>query len=237
MGQLDAFDFQNEFTAKQTAALIGGIDPGPTGSTGEIFMFHKVEPIFKRMARDYHEAWGYWHARSDGNFQFNESAKLPNDAIQSVEMVRHQNNIGEHGISENYAEYFDRWIGHGTSQDGEFSAFEKQTFSRTEISRWLSAIGLKSVYPFDLSQPQAIETPSGRWPWGNHHTELLGHLDAAAREFWGKYDPANVKATAPKNETVINWLVTERNVSETVATSMATMLRPDGLKTGPRKGK
>jgi hypothetical protein len=64
---------------------------------------------------------------------------------------------------------------------------------------------------------------------------LLGHLDAAAREFWSKYDPANAKNTAPKNETVISWLVDQHNVSTTVATSIATILRADGLKTGPKK--
>ena len=81
-----------------------------------------------------------------------------------------------------------------------------------------------------------ISTSSaGPWPWGAHHTELLGHLDAAAQKFWVHYDPANAKATAPKNETVVNWLETERRVSHTVAVAMATILRIDGLPTGPRK--
>jgi hypothetical protein len=76
---------------------------------------------------------------------------------------------------------------------------------------------------------------AGPWPWGAHHTELLGHLDAAAQKFWVHYDPANAKATAPKNDTVVNWLETERRVSHTVAVAMATILRIDGLPTGPRK--
>ena len=92
-------------------------------------------------------------------------------------------------------------------------------------------------------QPQEkIESAStSPWPWGNHHTELLGHLEAAALEFWVNYDPQNTKATAPKNETVIAWLMARkvpsknRKVSNQMATAIATLLRPDDLPTGPRK--
>ena len=89
--------------------------------------------------------------------------------------------------------------------------------------------------------PSDVLDPPGRWSWGNHHTELLGHLEAAAREFWGGYNPHNAKATAPKNETVIAWLEARdvpgqrKKVSKQMAESIATMLRPDGLPTGPRK--
>jgi hypothetical protein len=119
--------------------------------------------------------------------------------------------------------------------DDSRSGFDIQRFSRCEISRWLIALDVKSAYVF--GGPQALD-PEGQdasWPWGNHHTELLGHLDAAARMFWVNYDPEKPKATAPKAKTIVNWLVNERGVSKTVATSMATMLRPSGLKTGPRK--
>lgn len=102
---------------------------------------------------------------------------------------------------------------------------------RDEVVRYLKDQNLRSDYQFDLTQPSNI---SG-WPWGSHHTVLLGHLDAAAREFWTKYDPAKAKNTAPKNETVISWLVDQHNVSTSVATSIATILRADGLKTGPKK--
>ena len=53
------------------------------------------------------------------------------------------------------------------------SDFDLQNFSRTELSRWLIAIGMKSVYQFDRSQIESRQAPSGRWPWGDHHTELL----------------------------------------------------------------
>ena len=123
----------------------------------------------------------------------------------------------------------------------------KLLFDRSELHRWFKAKGTGFRPNFEFlseqkaAKPGAVAIPIndstaavGPWPWGSHHTELLGHLEAAAKMFWVRYDPANPKATAPKNETVINWLKTERNVSQTVAISMATMLRPDGLKTGPR---
>ena len=73
-----------------------------------------------------------------------------------------------------------------------------------------------------------------RWPWGLHHTESLGHLDAAARKWWVLYDPSDL-TTAPTNEMVSEWLQTERNISRDKARAIASMLRPDGLPTGPRR--
>lgn len=73
-----------------------------------------------------------------------------------------------------------------------------------------------------------------KWPWGDHHTEMLGHLDAAATRYWVNYDPADL-TTASTNVAVSEWLQSERNVSRTMADSIASMLRADGLPTGPRK--
>jgi hypothetical protein len=78
------------------------------------------------------------------------------------------------------------------------------------------------------------KTPSARWPWGNHHTEWLGHLEAAAKRWWSLYDPTDA-TTAPTNTNVSDWLQKERGLSQTKADAMASILRPDGLRTGPRK--
>lgn len=72
-----------------------------------------------------------------------------------------------------------------------------------------------------------------KWPWGDHETELLRTLATAADRFWKLYDPAD-KTTAPKNQQIIEWLE-QRGVSNRLATAMATILRVDGLPTGPRK--
>ena len=75
---------------------------------------------------------------------------------------------------------------------------------------------------------------SSRWPWGQHHTEYLGHLDAAARKFWVLYEPSD-PTTAPTNDMVSDWLQSERGISREKARAIASMLRPDGLPTGPRR--
>ena len=80
----------------------------------------------------------------------------------------------------------------------------------------------------------AGEKPSSHWPWGNHHTATLGHLEAAARHFWTLYDPDDI-GTAPTNEMVASWLQDERGISKEKARAIASMLRPDGLPTGPRR--
>ncbi|GAB3483769.1 hypothetical protein [Polaromonas eurypsychrophila] len=122
-----------------------------------------------------------------------------------------------------------------------------------DVSNWLKTEGVEIGYSVNAPQNNGsdeaehgnaslgISDAGNRWPWGKHHTELLGHLEAAASEFWRSYDPHNAKATAPKNDTVISWLMTrnalgqKRKVSDQMASAIATILRPDDLPTGPRK--
>lgn len=69
--------------------------------------------------------------------------------------------------------------------------------------------------------------------WGIHETTLLQKLAAASERFWKLYDPAD-PTTAPTNQQVIDWLKGQ-GVSDRTAEVMATILRADGLPTGPRK--
>lgn len=71
------------------------------------------------------------------------------------------------------------------------------------------------------------------WPWGMHETERLRHLAAAAARFWVNFDPAD-STTAPTNEDVSAWLQRECGQTKRAADAMATILRADGLPTGPR---
>lgn len=87
---------------------------------------------------------------------------------------------------------------------------------------------------FKIQHGYSLNVPATHWPWGNHHTESLGHLEAAAKRLWVNYDPTDA-TTAPTNKAVSEWLITERKVSQKMAESIASILRPDGLATGPRK--
>ena len=105
---------------------------------------------------------------------------------------------------------------------------EKHTRIKTDdFTVWCDARQLPHNIP-NRVHPQ----PTTKWPWGDHETELLRKLASAAEEWWSIYDPAS-PATAPTNQEVKDWLVGQ-GVSDRVAESMATILRADGLQTGPR---
>lgn len=232
MTDLSHWDFVEQFRAKEAAELIVGIAPENdrldnsgvrrmiSGVQSTLFT-EKITPVLRRMEQAYHGA----------------CVTLRNAVILSFD-------IGE-GLQTFPAEPFDLHsdtmveIRNLTrtmhASDTDFGDLYNVYFGRSEVQRWLGAIGMRSVYSFDRNQSDASVAPTGRWPWGNYHTELLGHLDAAAKHFWANYDPSDAKAMAPKNITVIDWLKTERNVSRQMAIAIATMLRPNGLRNGPRK--
>lgn len=102
------------------------------------------------------------------------------------------------------------------------------------VREWIGAQGAGSEAGVKIAAPDSPATTVDTWPWGNHHTTALGHLAAAARRFWVNHDPADT-GTAPKNADVSGWLQDECKVSKNLADSIASILRMDGLPTGPRK--
>lgn len=110
---------------------------------------------------------------------------------------------------------------------------ESQENNRNIVERLEWTINRLSV--MEGLQPNAKASDNAdRWPWGSHHTDALGHLEAAASRFWKLYDPTD-QSTAPTNEMVAEWLRGERSVSKEKAYAIASILRADGLKTGPRR--
>lgn len=85
-----------------------------------------------------------------------------------------------------------------------------------------------------LKETEPAYANESEWPWGSHHTEALGHLKAAAQRWWKLYDPTEAD-TAPTNKQVSEWLQEERGLSQKMAYAIASILRVDGLPTGPRK--
>lgn len=87
-----------------------------------------------------------------------------------------------------------------------------------------------------VSSPEAVSSDArGKWPWGDHDTEFLRMLEAAGKRFWSNYDPGD-PTTAETNEKVAAWLLKEKYTeSNSRAQAIASMLRADGLKSGPRK--
>ena len=104
--------------------------------------------------------------------------------------------------------------------------------------RWAATNGAPHTWLFMVEDVERLATGAdqathGKWPWGDHETDLLRHLREAARKFWINYDPKQPD-TAPTNDEVVAWLK-DRGVSDRTAEIMATILRADGLRTGPRK--
>jgi hypothetical protein len=102
---------------------------------------------------------------------------------------------------------------------------------QTEISQ-ADFRRLAEMFGVRLESDAPIQKNAG-WPWGNYETSLLRALAEAAEKFWILYDPTD-PATAPLKEQVVEWLQ-GRGISENVAKVMASILRADELRTGPRK--
>ncbi|WP_018076534.1 hypothetical protein [Thiobacillus denitrificans] len=108
---------------------------------------------------------------------------------------------------------------------------EESEIDLTIFASWANA----KVLPFPEGfpwQPEMNLQVTG-WPWGRHETDLLRKLARAADIFWKNYQPGQ-PSTAPTNEQVTEWLV-KQDVARRTAEIMATILRADGLPTGPRK--
>ncbi len=103
-----------------------------------------------------------------------------------------------------------------------------------QFGAWAGEIGyrLPANFPREVST-KTIEAYG--WPWGSHTTSLLEKMAQAASRFWSRYDPED-PTTAPTNEQVSIWLM-ENGVPKRTAEVMATILRADGLTTGPRKSR
>lgn len=221
MVDLSHWDFAEQFSPYDTAALILGLEPRESENDQ-----WRVRVVEERMELHYRAALD--RAEHDSMMvpflEDNTTFKEKHTPLFSTELADLLT-----GYWDGEDEIFLRnWLA-----DKKCSRFDNQMFSRKEIVKWLDAIGMESIYKFD-STSNPLKSKGARWPWGNHHTELLGHLEAAAKRFWTAYDPAD-SHTANTNDTVSKWLQTERKVSRTMADAIASILRADGLRPGPRK--
>jgi len=110
-------------------------------------------------------------------------------------------------------------------------ALEYGEVDLTAFTSWACDIGKKP--PPDFPWQATMDLSMRAWPWGSYETELLKKLALAADRFWKRYEPSD-PSTAPTNEQVSDWLKAQ-GVATRTAEIMATILRADGLSTGPRK--
>lgn len=220
---LSHWDFAEHFSGYDAAALILGIEPRESEEDQ-----HRVQVVEERIELDYARAC---NAAQHGVIPgLGPGLTIPDDdLLLSVKL----DELWRKALAGN-DEPLDDWL-----CKPRLHQFRDQVFHRAAIAKWLVVFGMDSKYAFDRT-PGRKQATSGselivkRWPWGDHHTEALGHLEAAARRFWGEnYDPTDL-GTAATNSQVAEWLKTERGVSGNMADSIASILRADNLRTGPR---
>lgn len=225
------WDFATHFTGEEAAALIMGIDPNLPKSKVDT-----TYPIVERMRSAYQQALG----EAIWAYDFKDGADGDQSLVDITEKSTGLYSYRMFHISGYEFEIVRLNAGHWLKDQNETS-FDAQKFTREELVRWLSAIEMKSDYHFNdlhisvgFSPNFSNKNNSTKWPWGEYETKLLQHLEAAANRFWVNYDPTD-PSTAPVNQDVSTWLQDYRALSKSMADSIATILRVDGLKTGPRK--
>lgn len=146
MKEKEVADWQrrNKFNSRQIAALIEGISP-----------FNAEEKDIQGKLSSIQDAyniavWANLYLINPlGNIDYKD---VPEIALQSNVMI----NLVD---SENWGPKFNHhdlysWLNEDSDSPGEWyrSTLEEQFFNGSEISRWLKAINISSVFPFDTSQ-------------------------------------------------------------------------------------
>lgn len=221
MTDLSHWDFAENFDGYDAAALILGLEPRQSEDEQG-----RVNVVLERLELHY----TYARERLISEVACTPEFAPLSDAeqrhdLQSVEMKK-QFHLSKSIGSD--CSFFLEWL-----TNNRAAGFNRQEFSRQDISKWIMVIGMPTKYSFDRSNSE-ITASHPKWPWGNHHTTALGHLEAAARKYWINYDPLD-NTSAETNVRVSEWLQSERKASKIMADSIASMLRPDGLPPGPRK--
>lgn len=228
---LEPWDFKKEFTIQEAASLMLGLRPDRTTVESGV-----LGPVLERMASDYKLAKLIVSTRVEVVEQGGPAHLKPvrNEVLICTachgaisELTANKEARGElpdFYASSSYVRNLDPWTA---------------MFHRYRLDKWIKANGLPSKY--DFSDPAgrggvkkaSSSNSQSKWPWGEHHTEALGHLEAAAKAFWTTYDSDKI-GTAPTNKEVSDWLQKERGVTERMADSIASILRADGIRPGPR---
>lgn len=164
MTDLSHWDFAKDFSGQEAAALIVGIEPGTEIATTyqhqEVARKNRtrISPVISRMRDCYAQAWfSYEYLLSPLT---DKPRPFESEELHSVEMQRLFSRTIPGDMKSEQA--FDAWM-----MDKDQTDFENQRFTRDELSRWLSAIGVKPAYQFcretQIEEPAAspLDKPLG----------------------------------------------------------------------------
>ena len=172
MTDLSHWEFADEFSGVEAAALILGVEPSKLESDEQ-----RVRVVCNRMSKDYEWLLNWIKEYTDTAFSrirpqkgassewlgkeekdwFNWLMREKNSqCTRGLESVRMQQAAKSASVlNEGSLGTFFR---HTRTLSKENMIFHFQKFDRAEIIRWLSATGMESIYRFDRSQNRAIET-------------------------------------------------------------------------------
>ena len=155
---------------------------------------------------------------------------LPADVFEDFSLARRHIESGElpatpisSGSRRVYVGTFLGWFARNTCNRLHFEAIHE-----TDAGGWLCL----------LPAPGSPSRPTQAAEWPAHDTPALRELRAAA-QLWrtvdegGNYDPDDI-STAPTNASVEIWLDRRGVRSRRMREAIASILRPDDLRTGPR---
>lgn len=222
MNDLSHWAYAANFSIYEAAYLILGVDPSSSEASNR-----SARHIKERLEEGYKKAVEYINfrvfgvMRPDNYFETDPENSEPAPAHEQLLSVALEAQIC--ALNKGDVASVAAWL-----QFGMKSVFD-QRFTRKMLAKWIKDNQLVSKYCFD----REIIVSGDSLDFGRHRTQALTVLCEAAHKFWNLYDPTD-RTTAPTNDQIVDWLITERQVSVRTAQVMATILRPDDLPTGRR---
>ena len=230
MVDLSHWDFATHFKAKEAAELIAGIAPetntnlfGPMGD--ELLFTQKITPILRRMGEAYRYACDTFETAigwdSDLSVGFEAFPPVPLELSSlSMEQARANSKYLTPKISKDFVEDFGVAL-----------------FSRSELSRWLEATGLRSKYLFSKESNVAIEVNVEVDNSKFDPCDLPQELDAANVAFRAVTKGYGDQAATPRNRLVDYLEKHYRDFKPEQVQRIATVANPDKTTGRKRSGK
>lgn len=141
-----------------------------------------------------------------------------------------------------YPEFADllEWARKDLGPNGQLKAIspcignlENSEVQLSSFSAWLKAAKHRPPEEFPWI-PDEMPSSNLSWPWGDYETDLLNKIALAVEHFWKDFDTDSTKSI-PKKMEVTDWLVKHGVKSNNIAEAIATIIRPDGLSTRPKR--
>jgi len=214
---LSHWDLYEKFTLHQAACLAAGVDPGLVEL--DAVQKAKVKAISDKLKESYKQAVNWARLFDGGKEAIDTFFSDKGDDIVSEELLR----------ALDFCTHSGKWF----YPKDDF--FDKTTFTRKELAKWISNKPFKSAYDFqgnDFQAESAGEKSAFSRASGDRSyvSDKLTTLNQAAYRFWANAARED-RGSQPTNIEVEAWLV-QHGYSQTLAERGATIIRPDWVPPG-----